>query len=115
MPRLLLRLEGALFAALALWLYVRLFGTWQLFLLLILAPDLSFAAFLAGPRAGSTAYNLAHTYLLPAALFGAGALGGRTTLVLAALVWTAHIGVDRLLGFGLRYPSGARESHLQRV
>src|SRR5581483_12330765 len=55
--RTLLRLEGlALFAAMIA-LYVLWGGKWWLFAVLFLAPDLSFAAYLAGPRFGALVYN----------------------------------------------------------
>src|SRR5262249_49594570 len=68
----LLRLEGlALFAAMVA-LYALQGGSWWIFAVLFLLPDLSFAAYLAGPRAGAVAYNAAHSYLLPAALLALG-------------------------------------------
>ncbi|MGH9197581.1 MAG: DUF4260 family protein, partial [Acidimicrobiia bacterium] len=60
-------------------------------------------------------YNLVHSYLAPAALLG-GAWGFRAPmLLLAGCVLAAHIGVDRLLGYGLKYPSRFKDTHLQRV
>jgi hypothetical protein len=35
----------------------------------------------------------------------------RTTLLLS-LIWTAHIGFDRLLGFGLKYSNRFKDTHL---
>ena len=31
------------------------------------------------------------------------------------LVWLAHIGIDRALGYGLKYPTHFEDTHLQRV
>ena len=108
MPRLLLRLEGAAVLAAALWTYVREDGSWLLLAALILAPDLAALGYLAGPRVGSLAYNLAHTYVGPVLLLaGAVAADGRPG-TLVALVWLAHLGADRALGYGLRYPPGSR-------
>jgi hypothetical protein len=115
-PSVLLRLEGVALLLLALLLYRELGASWWLFLGLILLPDLGIAAYLAGPRIGAHAYNALHTTLLPAALFGAGYVAERGTAMAVALVWAAHIGADRVLGFGLKYEGTAfRDSHLQRV
>ena len=114
-PRTLLRIEYAVGFALALLLYARHHGSWLLFLVLFLAPDLSFAGYLGGNRAGAACYNAVHTLVVPVTLAAAGVLWERPLLVLLALILFAHIALDRMLGFGLKYPEGPRETHLQRV
>jgi hypothetical protein len=110
-----LRLEGLAVLALAVMLYARQQAGWLPFALLILLPDLSMAGYLAGPRAGALAYNLAHTYTSPL-LLGAGALLlAHSTLAAVALIWLAHIGLDRALGYGLKLPSGFQDTHLGRI
>ena len=37
-------------------------GSWWLYVILFLAPDLSFAAYLAGPRSAPCVYNATHSY-----------------------------------------------------
>lgn len=114
-PRTLLRIEYALGFALALLLYERHHGNWVWFAVLFFVPDLSLAAYLAGNRAGAACYNAVHTLVLPVALAATGIVWERPLLVLWCLILFAHIGLDRTLGFGLKYPSGSRETHLQRV
>jgi hypothetical protein len=65
-------------------------------------PDLSMAGYLAGVRL--VTYNAIHTYLGPFVLAGYSIVADRQTLLLLALIWIAHIGFDRMLGFGLKYP-----------
>lgn len=114
-PRLLLRLEGVATAAAAILAYHHIDGGWGLFALLILSPDLSLLAYLAGPRAGAALYNAAHSYLAPALLAGIGvALGGQLP-VAVALIWITHIGIDRALGYGLKYAGGFGLTHLGRI
>ena len=48
-------------------------------------------------------------------LVGVAVFGARTMLLTYALIWTAHIGMDRLLGFGLKYPTRFQDTHLQRI
>lgn len=109
-PRAWLRLEGVAVLALATLLYARGGHSWLLFAALFLVPDLSFAAYLAGPRAGALVYNAAHSYVGPALAAGAALLTGRPMAV--ALIWAAHIGVDRALGYGLKYERGFSDTHL---
>jgi hypothetical protein len=114
-PKLLLHLEGGATAALAVLLYVRAGGGWLLFAVLILAPDLSMFGYVLGPRLGSAVYNAVHNLVLPLALAAAGLLLASQPAVWVALIWTAHIGADRLLGFGLKYPTEFKDTHLARV
>jgi len=83
--------------------------------LLALAPDLSFAAYALGPAAGAAGYNLLHNLVLPIALGTAAVLWDSDWGAAVALIWLTHIGVDRLLGYGLKYPTAFKDSHLQRV
>jgi hypothetical protein len=114
-PGVLLRTEGAVVAALSVLLYSLHGGSWFLFVLLLLVPDLSMLGYLAGPRVGAAVYNVFHTYALPSALVAYGLLGGSTVSIAVALIWFAHIGVDRMLGYGLKYSSGFKDTHLGRL
>ncbi|MGH2373741.1 MAG: DUF4260 domain-containing protein [bacterium] len=115
MVRVLLRLEGLAVCALALYGYAATGGSWLWFAVFILAPDLSMLGYLAGPRTGSVTYNLVHTYVVPAALLGIAWGLQIPMLPPAGFLLAAHIGADRFLGFGLKYPSGFKDTHLQRV
>jgi hypothetical protein len=112
-PRFLLRLEGALVVAASLVAYAHLGGRWGLFAVLFLLPDLSMLGYLVSHRVGAVAYNAAHSYLAPAALAFAG-LAYPALLPLAA-IWAAHVGFDRMLGYGLKYASAFGDTHLGRV
>lgn len=109
---LLLRLEGLVALAGAVTAYYVLGGNWWVFALLLLAPDLSMLAALAGPHVASRAYNLAHTYAAPALLALFAWLAGISWLMPVAAVWVAHIGLDRMLGYGLKYPGSFERTHL---
>jgi hypothetical protein len=115
--RMLLRLEGSAAFAVALACYVQAGFPWSVAALFFLAPDLTMLAYLAGSRAGAIAYNLGHTYALALALALtlAGFLGGVPAALAGGLVWIAHIGFDRTLGYGLKYPTGFADTHLGRI
>ena len=91
-------------------------GGWLLFVVLFLAPDLSMAGYLVNARIGATAYDVIHTTLLPAALLAGSWYAAWPLGVDLALIWLAHIGADRVVGYGLKYPDAEfSETHLQRV
>lgn len=112
--RATLQLEGAAIAALALWAYAQTGTGWGLFAALILLPDLAMAGYLVNTRIGALCYNAAHNYAAPAMLAALGLLGATWAIPLA-LIWTAHIGVDRAIGYGLKYASHFKDTHLARV
>ncbi len=115
LPRLLLHVEGAAVAVAAIALYFYAGYAWWLLVLLVLAPDLSLGGYLAGRRVGSAIYNAAHTYVPPVAVGAIGVIAGADVAVQLALIWITHIGVDRAIGYGLKYPTSFKETHLQRV
>ena len=112
---ILLRLEGlTLFLGMIL-LYAVWGGSWLLFAVLFLVPDLSFFAYLADAKTGAVVYNAAHSYLAPVALMTSGfAIGDPLTLSIA-MIWLGHIGIDRALGYGLKYAEGFGYTHLGRI
>lgn len=112
---ILLRLEGlTLFVGMVV-LYWAWDGSWLVFALLFFVPDLSFLAYLSGPRVGALVYNAAHSYMAPVALLTLG-FGLASPLTLSiALIWLAHIGIDRALGYGLKYSAGFGFTHLGRI
>jgi hypothetical protein len=111
-PRVLLRLEGLAVAAAALAVYFHESYPVWLFVALILAPDLSMAAYAAGPRIGAMVYNVAHTTIGPVALAATCLVLGGGLEIKLALIWLAHIGADRLMGYGLKYPTAFKDTHL---
>ena len=112
---ILLRLEGLTLFAGMVTLYAAWDGSWLVFALLFFVPDLSFLAYLADARFGAMVYNAAHSYMAPVALLTLG-FGLASPLTLSiALVWLAHIGIDRALGYGLKYSAGFGYTHLGRI
>lgn len=71
--------------------------------------------YLGGLAVGALTYDVVHTYALPVALGVAGVLGDWGVATQIALIWLAHIGIDRLLGYGLKYPTAFKDTHLQWV
>ena len=113
---LLLRLEGLIVAAISALVYARAGASWWLFAALWLAPDLSMLGYVGGSSCrGARVYNTFHAYVLPGVL-GLAALALHQPIAMAiALIWVNHIGVDRLLGYGLKYSDGFGFTHLGRI
>lgn len=111
----LLRLENAALAALAIGTYWHGGASWWLFAALILAPDIAFVGYLGGPKTGARLYNAAHSWIGPVLAGAAGWLWQEPLAVSVALVWAAHIGIDRALGYGLKHETGFSDTHLGRI
>ena len=114
-PKFLLRLEGLAALGIAALGFERVGGSWPMFAILFLAPDLSMLGYLAGRRFGAAAYNAAHSYVGPAVLGALGVGLGYSTAVQMALIWAAHVGFDRMLGYGLKYATAFGDTHLGRI
>ena len=71
--------------------------------------------YLAGSCWGARCYNAIHSYVVPCVLAIAALLLRAPALLPIALIWTNHIGVDRLLGYGLKYSDGFGVTHLGRL
>lgn len=111
----LLRLEGFAIFLFALMAYRFLGFEWGFFILLFLVPDLSLIAYFHSPKIGAIFYNIAHSYVLPLMLFAYGFFVSSSDADKVAIVWIAHIGFDRALGFGLKYSRGFRYTHFGRL
>jgi hypothetical protein len=114
-PATLLRTEGVALLALSVLLYRVNGESWLLFGALLFAPDVSMLGYLAGPKVGAAIYNAFHTYALPAVVGALGMIFASPVAVAVALIWFAHIGVDRTVGYGLKYPTSFKDTHLERV
>jgi hypothetical protein len=113
--RTMLRLEGlTLFAGMTL-LYAVWGGSWWIYAILFLVPDLSFVAYFSGPKFGAMIYNAAHSYMAPMAMMITGFATEATLVLSIAMIWLAHIGFDRALGYGMKYSAGFGFTHLGRI
>ena len=110
----LLQIEGATILVASVAPYHFNHGSGWLFAVLFLSPDLSMIGYAFNVRAGAVCYNAAHTYTVPALLVVIAHLFGYATGLSPSLIWIAHIGFDRLLGFGLKDPSRFKDTHLSR-
>jgi hypothetical protein len=111
-PRWWLRLDGIVLFAGALGLFATTQQPWWLIPLVILLPDAFMLGYAGGTRVGAFVYNLGHSYLAPAILTGIGLRSNRDVLTALGLLWFAHIGMDRIAGYGLKYDDAFGHTHL---
>lgn len=114
-PRAWLRVEGLAAFAAGSALYVWAGGPLLLLVPLLLAVDVSMVGYLAGPRAGAFVYNIAHNWALGLVVLGAGIVLAAPAAVIAGAVLVGHVGMDRVAGYGLKYPTAFRDTHLGRI
>lgn len=112
---LLRRLENLALFLVAIFAYWMLGESWWLFAILILAPDLSFAGYLAGPKLGAICYNAMHTWIAPVLCAALSLLMDWPIGPAVATIWFAHIAGDRALGYGLKYATGFKDTHLGTI
>lgn len=111
-PRPLLHLEAAAVLISSLVAYRWAHASWLPFALLFLLPDISILAYAGNARVGAVVYNVFHTYLAPLALAGVALALGSLPVFSISLIWIAHIALDRMLGFGLKYPANFKDTHM---
>ncbi|QAS54467.1 DUF4260 domain-containing protein [Halobacillus litoralis] len=116
MTQKLLRFEGLFVLLASLYFYSILENhSWLWFILLLFVPDISMIGYAFNEQIGSILYNIFHSYLIPIFVVILAFFITNEWLFSIAIIWMAHIGMDRMLGFGLKYPSGFKDTHLQRV
>ncbi|RTL58177.1 MAG: DUF4260 family protein [Rhodocyclaceae bacterium] len=113
--RIVLRLEGLCVLIAASIAYSKFGLGWGTFALFFLTPDISFLGYLAGPKVSAISYNLAHSYIGAIACLAIGFLLPESAVLCAGMIWCAHIGFDRALGYGLKYSDGFSFTHLGRI
>ncbi len=110
-----LRVEHAALLALVVVIYGRVSGDWLAFALLLLLPDISMIGYVRGSTLGSVTYNAGHMLAAALAVIALGAVTANLPVLQIGLIWAAHILLDRALGYGLKYPTHFKDTHLQRV
>jgi hypothetical protein len=110
--RNLIRLEEFLLFGLSLFLFSQLAYGWGWYALLFLAPDMSMLGYLANPQVGAWSYNLVHHKGLAVALYILGYLVSTPWLMFAGTLLLGHSSLDRVFGYGLKYPDAFQNTHL---
>lgn len=115
MTKVLLHLEGFAVLLFSLYFYSYFQYSWVLFFLLLLAPDVSMIGYLFNNRAGAIIYNFVHTYSLAIFIIICGMIFSSHTLLTIGIILSSHIGMDRMLGYGLKYSTNFKDTHLNSI
>jgi len=114
-PVMYQRVEAAVIGVAAFLIFVHLHYHVVWFFVFLLSVDISILGYLINKRIGALIYNIGHSFIVPPILLAIGIMDGSRLLVAVALVWIAHIGLDRALGYGLKLSSGFKDTHLGRI
>ncbi|MFC6038942.1 DUF4260 domain-containing protein [Paenisporosarcina macmurdoensis] len=115
MNKILLHLEGLAVLLFSLYFYSYFQFSWVLFFFLLLAPDVSMIGYLFNNRTGAILYNLVHTYSLAIFVIICGMLFSSQIVLAIGIILSSHIGMDRMIGYGLKYPTNFKDTHLNRI
>ena len=85
---------------------------WWWFLVLILVPDFSMIGYVFGSKAGASSYNLFHHRGIAVLVYLAGIYFHQNEIQLAGVILFSHSSFDRMLGYGLKYETGFKYTHL---
>lgn len=115
MNKTLIKIEGFIVLVSASYFYFSNGYHLGMFLLLLLVPDVFMIGYAVNNKIGAYLYNFAHTYTTPILLLLTGNMMSVNSLIMISFIWIAHIGMDRMLGYGLKYPSGFKNTHIQNL
>ena len=115
MPYMILRLEGVVILICSIIILIYLKSNWILNIVVFLLIDISLLGYLSNPKLGATIFNIGHTLSLPIILLIIGILINSSISIQIGIIWVAHIGYDKMKGFGLKYPDSFDSSHLNYV
>ena len=111
-PKLLLRLEGATLFGASIALFAVQGQQWWLYPALLLVPDIFMLGYLRNTKLGSITYNLGHSYPAAAAVTVLGFVVASPVTIAIGAIWFGHIGWDRMFGYGLKYSTSFKHTHL---
>ncbi|PIE93956.1 hypothetical protein CO726_17225 [Bacillus fungorum] len=115
MQKRIVHFEGLVVFLAAIYTYSLYEFSWIIFLVFLLAPDLSMLAYRINNQVGANIYNLFHTYIISILIVIIGIFFKIDTVIMIGLIWTAHIGMDRMFGYGLKYETDFKDTHIQRL
>ena len=110
-----IRLENAAVFLVTLCFYLIFDYSLLIFLLLLLVPDVFMFGYLINKEIGSRIYNIGHTYIVPIFITLIFFLVQEALILQIALIWLAHISMDRAFGFGLKYAFNFEKTTIQKI
>ena len=115
LPNIFLRIEGFVLFIIASIMFFNQNGSWILYIALLFLPDIGMTGYIMNTKLGAITYNLFHTTSIPLILLIIFFVTQQYSLLIFGFVWLAHIGMDRVAGFGLKYTDNFKHTHIQEV
>ncbi|PEJ07324.1 DUF4260 domain-containing protein [Bacillus wiedmannii] len=115
MQKRIVHFEGLVVFVATIYAYSIYEFSWIIFFVFLLAPDVSMLAYGINNRVGAKIYNICHTYIISILIAIIGVYFKIDTVIIIGLIWTAHIGMDRMFGYGLKYETDFKDTHIQRL
>lgn len=113
--KFILKLEELLLLVLFSYAFLYLGFTWWWGLLFLLTPDIGMIGYLFNVRVGSISYNIFHFKGTGVVLLLLGLVLSLSSLQFVGLIILAHACLDRCLGYGLKYSSSFKDTHLGKI
>ncbi|MDX1462342.1 MAG: DUF4260 domain-containing protein [Marinirhabdus sp.] len=88
---------------------------WWWFLVLLLTPDIGMLGYLVNNKVGAFTYNMFHHRAVAVAFIIFGYFYANEIILLIGVMLFSHIAFDRMFGYGLKYPSGFKDTHLGKI
>jgi hypothetical protein len=111
-PKLLLRIEGVVLFAASIAVFAMQQQPWWIYPALLFIPDIFMLGYLRNTKLGSIIYNIGHSYPAAALVTLLGFLAASPLTIAVGAIWFGHIGWDRAFGYGLKYASSFKHTHL---
>jgi len=108
----ILEFEALVFFVTTICAYYFIGASWWLFFILLLVPDFFMVGYIKNSYIGATIYNTGHTYVLPVVMIGMHFLFDIASFLPISIIWFAHVSMDRMFGFGLKYDTNFKDTHL---
>ena len=111
----IVRIENGCAFAISFYIYMLLdFPIW-LFFVLLLVPDITMIGYVINKEIGAVVYNFGHSFISPLLMVLSYFYFTKDYLLIISIIWLAHIFMDRLLGFGLKYGDSFNKTHIQKL
>lgn len=89
--------------------------SWWVYILLFFAPDISMLGYLVNDKVGAFSYNLFHHRGIAIGIAATGLFLSQPYLLFAGAILFSHAGFDRIFGYGLKYSTGFKHTHLGNI
>lgn len=110
-----IKLEELGLFILGIYLFSLLNYQWWWFPALILAPDLSMFGYIINTKTGAFSYNLFHHRGVAVLVYILGCYLRIEIVQLMGIILFSHAAMDRIFGYGLKYETGFKYTHLGEI